>query len=88
MDSDQARQHVGPDLDPNFLTLQEMLEKCDLKHSADDKNIEKFPRMQRVKCNFANGEVRDKVAIHQKSVRFAKMAYDRDKNEPLYRIFN
>ena len=42
LDPDQARQKVGPDLDPNCLTLiiflKEFFEKVDLKKkSADDK---------------------------------------------------
>ena len=41
LDSDQARQNVGPDLDPNCLTLmvflKEFFEKDDFEKKTDDK---------------------------------------------------
>ena len=43
LDSDQARQNVGPDLDPNCF------EKVNFeKNSAQDKKNTKIPSMQRV----------------------------------------
>ena len=46
LDPDQARQNVGPDLDPNYLILIDFLKILILeKISAEDKNkIEKFIR--------------------------------------------
>ena len=54
LDPVQARQNVGPELDPNFLTLTVFLnfffEKHDFeKKSADDKTHVKLPSMQIVK---------------------------------------
>ena len=51
LDPDQARQNIGPDLDPNCLTLivirKEFFEKFDLeKISRQQKNGKKFPRGQ------------------------------------------
>ena len=41
LDPDQARQNVGPDLDPNWLTIWryswKIFKKTDLKKSKDDK---------------------------------------------------
>ena len=53
LDPDQAKHCVGPDLDPNHLTLivflKEICEKSILKKWADDQNImKKLPSMQRV----------------------------------------
>ena len=47
LDPDQARQNVGPDLDPNCLilrwySLKDFFKKLILKKSADDKNAFKI----------------------------------------------
>ena len=49
LDPDQARRFVGPDLDPNCLTLiaflKDFLEKLILKKSSDDnKSKRNYPR--------------------------------------------
>ena len=52
LDPDQARQNVGPDLDPKLFDtlmvfLKEFFKKVDFeKKSADDKNHAKLPRRQ------------------------------------------
>ena len=49
LDPDQDRHNVGPDLDPNRLTLKEYSEKVTFENkSADDKNHEKIASMQRI----------------------------------------
>ena len=49
LDPDQDRQGVGPDLDHNGLTLKKFFEKDTFENkSADDKNHEKIPSMQRI----------------------------------------
>ena len=58
MDSDQAWQNVGADLNPNFLTLwwyswKYFSKSWFWKKSADDKKEwKKVPRMQRVKRQY------------------------------------
>ena len=54
LDPDQAQQNVGPDLDPNYLTLKvfikEFVEQVDFeKNQHTTKMHEKFPREQRDK---------------------------------------
>ena len=53
LDPDQDRQNVGPDLDPNCLTLiaflKEFFEKVrfEKKSTDDNKSLKKLPSMQR-----------------------------------------
>ena len=58
LDPDQARQNVGPDLDPNCLTLRWYSLKIYLtnnfrKKCTDDKKHAKLPSIQRVKGTYS-----------------------------------
>ena len=59
LDPDQARQNVGPDLDPNCFTLivflKEVVEKFNFEKSRQTtKNYEKLPSMQRINLLIAH----------------------------------
>ena len=66
LDQDQARQNVGPDLDPICLALKEIYENVDFeKKSADDKQHENFPAVHillEICQNLSKYEPRHKIS--------------------------